>query len=116
MDQAAAFQRLEQVFLLLRSHEREFPAQLLQVFFYICTHEGQSQIEIGKAIGMTSSSVSRNVSWLSHHHRLGKPGLKMVYRKLGETSNKGHKYQHVFLTPKGKETARLIRKIMYPHT
>ena len=65
---------------------------------------------------MTSSSVSRNVNWLGPKHRLGKEGLRLVYQTHLTYKNKNTKTKHIFLTPKGKETARLIRKIMYPHT
>ena len=117
MDHAATFQRLQQVFILIKSHEREFPAQLALIFFHICSHEGTHNKEIAKALGMTSSSVSRNIKWLGPRHRLGKEGLKLVYQTHVRTyNNKTSKTLHVFLTEKGKETARLIRKIMYPHT
>ena len=116
MDQTAAFQRLEQVFTLMKSHQREFPAQLMQVFLFICKKEGCHQLEIAEALGMSASSVSRNVAWLSDKHRLGYEGLGLVYKKEGNKSNLGHKYSHAYLTEKGKENARLIRKILYPHT
>ena len=116
MENKLVFERLEQVFTLVKSHQREFPAQLMQVFLFICKKEGCHQLEIAQALGMSSSSVSRNVAWLSDKHRLGYAGLGLVYKKEGKESKLGHKYSHAYLTEKGKENARLIRKILYPHT
>ena len=97
-------------------YTREIPVQVIATFLYVASHDDCNKIDMERALCLSSASGSRNTDWLSDQHRLGKPGLRMVYRKPGETSKKGHKYQHVFLTEKGKETAILIRKILYPHT
>ena len=57
----------------LRKHanEREFPAQVVSVFLIIAAKDGElNQKAIGKEIGMSASSVSRNVSWLGPRNNL----------------------------------------------
>tara|TARA_X000000368_G_scaffold313179_1_gene250820 strand:+ start:143 stop:490 length:348 start_codon:yes stop_codon:yes gene_type:complete len=85
--------------------EREFPAQLASTFFYIAANDGCRQEDLVTATEMSSSSVSRNVSWLGPKHRLGKDGLKLVKR---EKDPKDPKRYLLFLTPKGKNMKNLI--------
>ena len=54
---------------------------------------------------MSSSSVSRNVSWLGPQYRLGKDGLKLVYQ---ERDPQDPKRWRIFLTPKGKQLKNMI--------
>ena len=51
----------------IRKHanEREFPAQLQSVFLLIASNGGDmAQADIPVALGLSPSSVSRNLSWL----------------------------------------------------
>ena len=85
--------------------EREFPMQLASTFFYIAANDGFRQEDLVNATSMSSSSVSRNVSWLGPQHRLGKDGLKPVYR---ERDPQDPKRWRIFLTPKGKQLKNMI--------
>ena len=87
--------------------EREFPLQLAATFFWIAAHDGCRQEDLVNATCMSSSSVSRNVSWLGPKHRLGKDGLKLVKR---EKDSQDPKRYRIFLTPKGKQLKNMIER------
>ena len=91
--------------VLRATGEREFPLQLASTFFWIAAHDGCRQEDLVTATSMSSSSVSRNVSWLGPRHRLGKDGLKLVYR---ERDPQDPKRWRIFLTPKGKKLKNMI--------
>ena len=101
--------RIYLVLEVLRSTgEREFPLQLAVTFLWIASHEGCRQEDLIKATSMSSSSVSRNVTWLGPRHRLEtKQGLKLVRREKDPSDPKRWK---IYLTPKGKQFAQLIEK------
>ena len=85
--------------------EHEFPMQLASTFFYIAANDGCRQEDLVNSTSMSSSSVSRNVSWLGPQHRLRKDGLKLVYR--GRDSEDQKRWR-IFLTPKGKQLKNMI--------
>ena len=101
--------KLYLAFDVIRSLDREFPAQLLTTFLYIATHNGCKQEDIITDTAMTSSSVSRNVTWLGPRHRLGKEGLRLVYR---EKDPSNHKRYQIFLTRKGEQIVKLIENVL----
>jgi len=94
---------------LLRSqNEREFPLQLASVFFWVAAHNGCNQQDVVKAVGMSSSSVSRCVTWLGPKHRLEhRSGLKLIRR---EEHPHNHKARVLFLTPKGEQFVNLVEQ------
>ena len=93
--------------VLRSTGEREFPMQLASTFLWIAAHDGCRQEDLGEAISMSPSSVSRNVSWLGSKHRLGKEGLRLVRR---ERDPQDYKRWRLYLTPKGLQFSRLIEK------
>ena len=95
--------------VLRATGEREFPLQLASTFFWIAAHDGCRQEDLVNATSMSSSSVSRNVSWLGPRHRLGKDGLKLVIR---ERDSRDPKRYRLFLTPKGKQLSSLIQNTL----
>ena len=95
--------------VLRATGEREFPLQLASTFFWIAAHDGCRQEDLVKATSMSSSSVSRNVSWLGPKHRLGKDGLKLVRR---ERDSRDPKRYLLYLTPKGKQLSSLIQNTL----
>lgn len=97
-------------FEILRSQEREFPAQLVSTFLYIAAHNGCRQEDLIEATKMSSSSISRNVTWLGPRHRLGKEGLRFVYREKDPEDTKRYR---VFLTRKGEQIANLIQNTVF---
>lgn len=101
--------RLYLVMELLRATgEKEFPMQLASVFFYVASHDGCQQEDVQLATGLSRSSVSRNVSWLSAHHRLEhRDGLKVLRRERDPNDFRRWK---LFLTPKGHQWVNLIEQ------
>lgn len=101
---------LKQAYLLIEilrsTGEREFPMQLASTFFWIAAHDGCRQEDLVAASSMSSSSVSRNVSWLGPMHRSGKRGLGLVRR---ERDPDDYKRWRLFLTPKGEQFSNLIK-------
>lgn len=87
--------------------ERELPAQLVKTFLYICIHDDCTQAELAAATQMSASSVSRNISWLSARHRLGKEGLGWVRRYQ---DSRDHKAKRVCLTQQGKQVRSKVVK------
>ena len=64
--------------LMRSTGEREFPAQLMAIFFWIASHDGCKQEDLVKNCNMTPSSVSRCVTWLGPRHRLEhRSGLRL---------------------------------------
>ena len=92
--------------LLRSTGEREFPAQLMSVFFWIAAHNGCKQEDIAKACNLSASSVSRCVTWLGPKHRLEhRSGLKLVRR---ERDPQNYKAWRLYLTPKGQIFVNLL--------
>ena len=63
------------------SNEREFPAQLQAIFLLIGMHgsKGMAQADIAPVLGLSASSVSRNLSWLGPKNKLKRrSGLKWI--------------------------------------
>jgi len=92
--------------LLRSTGEREFPAQLMSVFFWIAAHDGCKQTDLSKECGLSASSVSRCVTWLGPRHRLEhRSGLKLVRR---ERDPNNYKAWRIYLTPKGQTFVNLL--------
>ena len=92
--------------LLRSTGEKEFPMQLASIFFWIAAHDGCKQEDLAKGVSISTSSVSRNVSWLGTAHRLKhRQGLHLVRREKDEEN---HRAWRLFLTPKGKQFVQLL--------
>jgi DNA-binding MarR family transcriptional regulator len=109
-------ERIYRGFEILRSSagERELPAQLLSTFLWAASHDGCYQSELEAATSMSSSSVSRNLAWLSTKHRLGKPGFDWLRK---EKDKRNPKRYRVFLTLNGKQVLRsFLHAMKMPNT
>ena len=96
--------------ILRATGEKEFPLQLASCFFYIASHDGCLQEDVIEFTKLSSSSVSRNVTWLGAHHRLShRRGLMLVRR---ERDLKDYKKYRCFLTSKGQQVANLVGQHM----
>jgi len=94
--------------LLRSTGEREFPAQLMSIFFWIAAHDGCRQEDLAPACNMSTSSVSRCVTWLGPKHRIEtRSGLKLVKR---ERDPNNHRAWRLFLTPKGRVFTNLLEE------
>ena len=92
--------------LMRSTGEHEFPAQLMSIFFWIAAHDGCKQQDIAKECNISTSSVSRNVTWLGPRHRFEhRSGLKLI-RKERDPDN--YKAYRLFLTPRGKVFTNLL--------
>ena len=92
--------------LLRSTGEREFPAQLMSVFFWIAAHNGCKQEDLIKSCNLSKSSVSRCVTWLGPRHRLEhRSGLKLVRRERDPDNWRGWR---LYLTPKGEIFTNLL--------
>lgn len=92
--------------LLRSTGEKEFPAQLMAIFFYIASHNGCKQDDLVKECNISRSSVSRCVTWLGPRHRLEhRSGLKLVRREVDPDNWRGYR---LYLTPKGEIFCNLL--------
>jgi DNA-binding MarR family transcriptional regulator len=104
--------KLFQVHELFREKDVEVPAQLVSVFCYIASHNPCHLQAIEAGTGLSPNSTSRNTDWLSSHHRLGKPGMGLIVKKLDPTN---HRRRFVELTEHGHEMVSKIKEILYGH-
>ena len=94
--------------LLRSTGEREFPAQLMAVFFWIASHEGCKQEEVAGKVHISPSSTSRCITWLGPRHRLEhRSGLRLVRR---ERDPDNYRAWRLYLTPKGRIFTELLDK------
>jgi DNA-binding MarR family transcriptional regulator len=78
----------------------------MSIFFWIAAHEGCRQETLAQACNMSTSSVSRCVTWLGPKHRIEtRSGLKLVKR---ERDPDNHRAWRLYLTPKGKIFRQLL--------
>ena len=92
--------------LLRSTGEREFPAQLMSVFFWVASHNGCKQDDLMKHCNISRSSVSRCVKWLGPQHRLEhRSGLRLVRRERDPENWRGYL---LYLTPRGEIFTNLL--------
>jgi len=92
---------LYQAVQMFRDLDPDVPTATLATFLLVA-EEGEGDIhmrDLQSAMDSTTSSTSRNVAYLSAHHRLGKPGLGLVetYEDLED-----RRFKRVRLTAKGR--------------
>jgi DNA-binding MarR family transcriptional regulator len=97
---------------LFRAKDVEVPGQLVSVFCYIASHNPCNLQSIEKELGLSPNSTSRNTDWLSTHHRLGKPGMGLIYKKRDPFNGRR---RIVELTDKGYEMIEQIKEILNDH-
>lgn len=97
---------------LFRVKDVEVPGQLVSVFCYIASHNPCNLQAIEKELGLSPNSTSRNTDWLSTHHRLGKPGMGLIYKKRDPFNGRR---RIVELTDKGYEMIEQIKEILNDH-
>ena len=62
----------------IRAAGELMPLQTAHTFLCVLQRPGMTMAELGKLVGLSQSSISRNVASLGEWHRLGKPGYKLV--------------------------------------
>lgn len=60
-------------------------------------------------LGMAQSSISRCTDWLSDYHRLGKPGMGLIVKKIDPSDRR---VRRLYLTPKGELVKHQIEELM----
>jgi DNA-binding MarR family transcriptional regulator len=95
---------------VLREQDYEVPGQLVSVLYFIAAHNPCHTVAIAEGLGMTPNSVSRNTDWLSMQHRLGKPGLGLIYKKVDPTDTR---LRICTLSPKGEVLVKRIKLILH---
>lgn len=94
---------------LLREKDYEVPGQLVSIFYYIASHNPCHSQAIAEDLGISQNSVSRNTDWLSTHHRLGKPGLGLIHKKVDPSDTR---MRICTLTTKGENFVKRIKEIL----
>lgn len=102
--------KLLRAFELMRLMDREIPGQLVSAFLYIASHNPCHKQAMEEDLGFKTSSGSRTTDWLSDYHRLGKPGLGLIKKRV-DPSNRRRMYLE--LTPKGEALIRQMRETIY---
>lgn len=85
---------------IVRRHGDLMTTQAFQVVMEVALEPGITMQTLEQRTGLSHASISRNLSALSHWHRLGKPGLGMVEKVQDPTESRR---QIAFLTSKGRE-------------
>ncbi|WLS08899.1 hypothetical protein Q9314_03765 [Shinella sumterensis] len=91
---------------VLRELNAEMPMQMASVFLMIAMKPGVHQRDLPDLVGLSQSSVSRNVHALAAVNRHGRPGLGLVEQRAGSP---GTKTPELHLSAAGKV---LVGKLM----
>ncbi|WP_170343088.1 MarR family winged helix-turn-helix transcriptional regulator [Ruegeria arenilitoris] len=98
-DQRQTFRAVLTLFNVLRDVEKDMPMSMAAIFAWVALNEGGTQVELRQALGMPSSTASRNLAALSKVHRLGKPGHDLIEWVENPEDRRA---KLLYLTPKGK--------------
>ncbi|MGY9046782.1 hypothetical protein P775_15045 [Puniceibacterium antarcticum] len=72
------FRTVNAIIQRFREQDPDAPIQQALIFCWVALNEGRSQRDMRDALGIASSTSSRNLAALSSVHRLGKPGLGLI--------------------------------------
>ncbi|MFG1488107.1 MarR family transcriptional regulator [Oceanospirillum sp. HFRX-1_2] len=100
-----AFIKILHVITELRHIGPDMPIQTAATFLSVANEEGITMKRLSEKLGISQSSVSRNVAALSKTHRLNKPGYDLLYAMEDPTERRR---KIVRLTPKGRLLADKI--------
>lgn len=90
---------------VLRELRPEMPIQMASVFLMIAMKPGIHQRDLPDMLGLSQSSISRNITTLAAATKPGAPGLGLVEQRLGGL---GWKTPELHLTQAGKALARRL--------
>lgn len=90
---------------VLREFRADMPIHMVSVFLAVAMRPGVLQCDLPEIIGISQSSVSRNVYALGKHDRHGKPGLGLVEQRCGPT---GARSPEIHPTKAGRELAKRL--------
>lgn len=92
-----------------RTLDREVTSQLIVTFLYIAAHNPCHKQALEEDLNFSTASASRNVDWLSHHHRLNKPGLGLVMKTKDPSNLRRYILE---LTPKGESFVNQLEDLL----
>jgi len=87
-----------------RSLREEAPLHMVEVFLLVAQRNGIGAAEVGKLVGISPASVSRNVQALGRGKE-GEPGLGVVTQIIDPKNPRAHSIR---LTSKGKSLAKAM--------
>ena len=105
-------ERMKSQMLILQEFrllDREVTAQLIVTFLYVASHNPCHKMALEEELDFSTASSSRNVDWLSHHHRLSKPGLGLVMKEKDPSNLRRY---ILTLTPKGESLVQRIEDLL----
>lgn len=109
LEDKRALRRLIQFIKEVRAVAPDMPAQTIETLLTIAVYPNLSMNELIKKTGLSQSSCSRNVAYLSPLHRAGKQGIDLV-KAYEDPEDRRRKL--VMLSEKGQQlTLTLARKI-----
>ncbi len=101
--------RLMKAIDAIRDDEADMPTQQVQVFLAVALRPGITAADLGRSVGMSQSSVSRNTSALGKWHRLGVPGMDYV-EAIEDPTERRRKIH--YLTTKGCQRMKAALEAM----
>ena len=90
---------------VFRELNAEMPMQTASMFLMVAMKPGVHQRDLPDLLGLSQSSISRNLQVLGNANRQGKPGLGLVEQRIGSL---GGKTPELHLTQAGKAMARRL--------
>lgn len=103
------FERVRRAIDLMRTFDSEIPGQVISVFLYVCARDGCATTPMAKDLGLAQSSISRCTDWLSDYHRLGKPGMGLIVKKIDPADRR---VRRLWLTTKGELIKSQIKELL----
>lgn len=91
-----------------RKIDPQIPPQTAVSFLWVCIHDGITMKDLSDRVGVSQSSMSRNIAALSETHRYGKPGYDLVYATEDPAERRR---KIVKLTPKGRRIAASLSEV-----
>ena len=101
--------RVQKIIEEFRKLDGEMPMQMASTFLAIACSERITMKDVSEKVGISQSSISRNVGALGHRHRYGKEGFKLVRTEEDEIDIRR---KIAYLTPKGSKFVAGLLKII----
>jgi len=108
-EETSVIKKIQKVVEEFRKLDGEMPMQMASTFMVVARHQGITMKDIAEKVGVTQSSVSRNIGALGSRHRYGKEGLKLVKT---EEDDIDIRRKVVHLTPKGTKFVASLVEIL----
>tara|TARA_R100001443_G_scaffold77364_1_gene84578 strand:+ start:1417 stop:1734 length:318 start_codon:yes stop_codon:yes gene_type:complete len=94
---------------LLRLLDDDITPIAVSCFLFVASHDGCHKQAMEEYLSLSTSSGSRNTDFLSHMHRLRKPGLNLIEKTQDPTNRRR---SILTLTEKGRRLSNQIKRIL----